>query len=277
MNMQRLLILGLATLAAGAAAFLARGLLGGGTPTVVARPMPMVATSEVLVATSSIQPGQALNPTLVRWQRWPKSNVDSSFITHETAPSIEQAVTGTVARSPIVSGEPLTGAKIVRTDAAGFMAATLSPGMRAMSIPITTESGAGGFILPNDRVDLVMAVQVSDNPKTYGARIVLANVRVLAVDQTIKQDRDQKVVLAKTATLELSPDQVRTVERAEASGAISLALRPLSESTPAVASLQHPAPAVATPEDDTGTGITIIRFGVSNGSNGSVPPTGMRN
>lgn len=267
MNMQRVLILALATLAAGAAAFLARGLLGGGTPAVSARPMPMIATSEVLVASSAIQPGQALNPTLVRWQRWPKSNVDSSFITHDTSASIERAVMGTVARAPIQSGEPLTGTKIVHSDAAGFMAATLSPGMRAMSIPITTESGAGGFILPNDRVDLVMTVQVSDNPKTYGARIVLTNVRVLAVDQTIKQDRDQKVVLAKTATLELSPAQVKAVERAEASGAISLALRPLTESNPTVASLQHPAPAAAAPvpEDDTGTGITIIRFGVSNG------------
>jgi len=67
MNMQRLLILALATLAAGAAAFLARGLLGGGTPAVSARPMPMIATSEVLVASSTIQPGQALNPSLVHW------------------------------------------------------------------------------------------------------------------------------------------------------------------------------------------------------------------
>jgi pilus assembly protein CpaB len=270
MNMQRLLILGLATLAAGAAAFLARGFLGGGTPTVAARPAPMVATSEVLVASSAIQPGQALNPSLVHWQRWPKSNVDASFVTHDVTPSIERAVTGTVARAPILSGEPLSETKIVHTDSAGFMAATLSPGMRAMSIPITTESGAGGFILPNDRVDLVMTIQTSDNPKTYGAKIVLANVRVLAVDQTIKQDRDQKVVLAKTATLELSPDQVRTVVRAQASGAISLALRPLSESNPAVASLQHPTPAAAAANDDedSGTGVTVIRYGITSGLNG---------
>jgi len=278
MNMQRLLILGLATLAAGAAAFLARGILGGGTPTVAATPAPMIATSEVLVASSAIQPGQTLNPTLVHWQKWPKPNIDSSFITHDTSPSIEQAVAGTVARAPLVSGEPLSDTKIVHTDSAGFMAATLSPGMRAMSISITTESGAGGFILPNDRVDLVMTEQVSDNPKRYGAKVVLTNVRVLAVDQTVKQDKDQKVVLAKTATLELTPGQVKTVERAQASGPISLALRPLSESNPAVASLQHPAPATAVPDEDsdTGMGVTVIRFGVTNGA-ASAPPTGMRN
>jgi pilus assembly protein CpaB len=183
----------------------------------------MIATSEVLVAASAIQPGQKLNPMLVRWQRWPTSNIDASFITHRQQPSIELAVRNTVARTPIMAGEPLSGSKIVHSDSAGFMAATLGVGMRAVSIPITTESGAGGFILPNDRVDLMMSVQISDNPKRYQARIVLANIRVLAVDQTIKQDQNQKVVLAKTATLELTPAQARAVVRAQSTGMLSLA------------------------------------------------------
>ena len=143
MNMQRLLILALATLAAGAAAFLARGLLGGGTPAVSARPMPMIATSEVLVASSAIQPGQALNPSLVRWQKWPRSSVDPGFIQQMGALSADAAVAGTVARAPIVQGEPITYTKIVRSDATGFMAATLQPGMRAVSIPVTIASVAG--------------------------------------------------------------------------------------------------------------------------------------
>jgi pilus assembly protein CpaB len=154
------------------------------------------------------------------------------------------------------------------------MAATLGEGMRAVSIPITTESGAGGFILPNDRVDLLMSVLVSDNPKRYNAQVVLANVRVLAVDQTIKQDRDQKVVLAKTATLELTPAQARAVVRAQSTGMLSLALRPLSEGNVAVAANQHPvATRTAAPQasDDDGTpgdSITIIRFGVEGSVNG---------
>jgi pilus assembly protein CpaB len=279
MNMQRMLILGLAALAAGAAAFLARGFLGGGTSTVSARPSPPpIATSEVLVASAAIQPGQALNPTLVHWQKWPKSSVDSGFITHDAEPNIVDAVNGTVARAPIVSGEPLSDTKIVHADAAGFMAATLSPGMRAVSIPITTESGAGGFILPNDRVDLIQTQQISDNPRRFSAKIVLANVRVLAVDQTVKQDRDQKVVLAKTATLELTPDEARAVARAQAGGPLSLALRPLGEMSPSVASLLRSAtttipsvpavsataaPAAPADEGDNGDGVRIIRFGVS--------------
>lgn len=274
MNMQRMLILAVAAIAAGAAALLARSLLGGGTPAAAAKPAPMIATSDVLVAASAIQPGQKINPMLVRWQRWPTSNIDASFITHRQQPSIELAVRNTVARTPIMAGEPLSGSKIVHSDSAGFMAATLGVGMRAVSIPITTESGAGGFILPNDRVDLMMSVQVSDNPKRYQARIVLANIRVLAVDQTIKQDQNQKVVLAKTATLELTPAQARAVVRAQSTGTLSLALRSLSDSNVAVAAVQNPVAAVpaqspqAAEEDQPGDSITVIRFGVEGSVNG---------
>jgi len=274
MNMPRMLILAVAAIAAGAAALLARSLLGGGTPAAVAKPAPMIATSEVLVAASAIQPGQKLNPMLVRWQRWPTSNIDASFITHRQQPSIELAVRNTVARTPIMAGEPLSGSKIVHSDSAGFMAATLGVGMRAVSIPLTTESGAGGFILPNDRVDLMMSVQISDNPKRYQARIVLANIRVLAVDQTIKQDQNQKVVLAKTATLELTPAQARAVVRAQSTGTLSLALRSLSDSNVAVAAVQNPVAAApaqspqAAEEDQPGDSITVIRFGVEGSVNG---------
>ena len=274
MNMSRMLILAVAAIAAGAAALLARSLLGGGTPAASAKPAPLIATSEVLVAANSIVPGQRVTAAMVRWQRWPTSNIDSSFITHRQQPNIVLAVKGTVARAPILAGEPLSGTKIVHSDAVGFMSATLGVGMRAVSIPITTESGAGGFILPNDRVDLMMSIQVSDNPRRYNTQVVLSNVRVLAVDQTIKQDKDQKVVLAKTATLELTPAQARAVVRAQSTGPLSLALRPLGESGVAVASTQQPSAASpsAQPEsDDEGSpadSVKIIRFGVEGGVNG---------
>jgi len=264
MNMPRMLVLGLAAIAAGAAAFLARGLLGGGTPhaAAITAPAPAVQMSQVLVASSPLQPGQPLNPSLVHWQSWPRSDVDSTFITQEAAPNLDTALAGTVVRAPMVEGEPLSTAKFVHADAAGFMAATLSPGMRAVSIPITTESGAGGFILPNDRVDLLMTEQVSDTPRRFRAIVVLTNVRVLAMDQTFKQDRDQKVVLAKTATLELSAEQARMVVRAQAGGPLSLALRALGDNTKSAPLASNQAT-----DDDSpgGSGVTVIRFGVMPG------------
>ena len=257
MDTRRVLILGVAALAAGAAALLARGLLGGGTEKVkAAPPPPRPATVEVLVASSDVQAGSALAAGSVHWQEWPKSAVDSSFITHDTAPDIERVVQGTVARAPLVSGEPLTAAKMIHADSAGFMAAMVGPGMRAVSIGISTESGAGGFILPNDHVDVLCTGQVSDTPRRFATITFLRDVRVLAVDQTYKEDKDQKVVLAKTATLEVTPHQAELLEQAQASGTISLTLRALGE-TPT-----QKAASTNTGGDADTMPTAVIRYGI---------------
>jgi pilus assembly protein CpaB len=273
MNTSRMIILGVAALAAGAAALLARGLLGGGTPQVKAALPP--ATAEVLVATTDLQPGIALTADEVRWQQWPRSAVDASFITHDMTPDLKGVIAGAVVRAPMVPGEPLTGSKIVHADTAGFMAAMVSQGMRAVSIGISTESGAGGFILPNDRVDVLVTQQISDSPRRFGAHTLLKFVRVLAVDQTYREDKDQKVVLAKTATLELTPRQAEQVERAQASGTISLSLHALGDSSVmAAAPSAAPSKASAAPSnvsaDDTNTTgeTTIIRYGIAQSVGG---------
>jgi pilus assembly protein CpaB len=262
MNRSRVIILALAALAAGAAALLARGFLGGGTEPSKALPGP-VASVGVLVASTKIDPGRPVTPDLVRWQPWPKSSVDSTFFTQDANPNPDLIVKGTVARTPMLPGEPLTNTKIVHSDSAGFMAATVAPGMRAVSIPITTESGAGGFILPNDRVDVILTVLISDQPKSYGARTFLHDVRVLAVDQTYTQDKDHQTVLAKTATLELSPQQAETVEAAASSGTVSLALRPLGET---------PGADLAMNTNQNRT-VSIIRYGMAR-AGGAVPGKG---
>jgi pilus assembly protein CpaB len=269
MNMPRILVLGLAAVAAIAAILLVRGLMGGGTPNASAMlpAKPQIETTEVLVASQPLQPGEKLTAELVHWQTWPKSDVDSSFITHDAAPNLETALAGTVVRAPVVQGEPLSNTKFIHGDAAGFMSASLQPGMRAVSIPITTESGAGGFVLPNDRVDLLLSEQVSDTPRRFRVRVVLADIRVLAMDQTIKQDKDQKSVLAKTVTLELTPAQSRTVVKAQATGPISLSLRALGDnSMPPVA--MKGAPGADNGDDDAssdGSNVRVIRFGLVPG------------
>jgi pilus assembly protein CpaB len=255
MNRSRVIVLGLAALAAGIAVFLVRGFLGGGTEPGKAQTVAAVSTVGVLVASSNIEPGRPVTPDLVRWQAWPKSSVDSNFLTQDANPNPEQIVKGTVARAPIVAGEPLTSTKIVHSESAGFMSATVTPGMRAVSIPISTESGAGGFILPNDRVDVLLTLQVSEQPKAYASHTFLRDVRVLAVDQTYTQDKDQKTVLAKTATLELSPQQAEMVDAAAATGTVSLTLRPLGET--ATADLN------ANAKHSENTVVSVIRYGVS--------------
>jgi pilus assembly protein CpaB len=258
MNTQRLIVLGLALVAAGGAALLVRTMLGGGTPKVEARPLA-VPMSEVLVASSNLAPGQALSADQVRWEKWPTASVDSSFITHQSAASEDAAVKGTVVRAPFIAGQPITNTAIVHGDAAGFMAANVTPGMRAVSISINTDSGAGGFILPNDRVDVIMTRKFTQtDPPLVVAETILSDVRVLAVDQTYKQEKDTKAVNAKSATLELTPGQAEIVSRAQMAGTLSLALRPLGDQGE-VASLEDKLKNV---KKDSGQ-VSVIRYGLA--------------
>ena len=257
MNTQRLIVLGLALVAAGGAALLVRGMLGGGTPKVEARPAPVIPMSEVLVASSNLQPGQQLTADQVRWEKWPTASVASAFITHQAAGSEEAAVKGAVVRAPIVAGQPIANSAIVHGESSGFMAAILTPGMRAVSITIATDSGAGGFILPNDRVDVLLTRKFSQtDPPLVVSNTILSNVRVLAVDQTYKQEKDTRTVTAKSATLELTPVQAEMISRSAAAGTLSLSLRPLGD-TGEVASLEDRIKKVK----DTGP-VAVIRYGV---------------
>lgn len=264
MNTQRLVVLGLALVAACGAAFLVRSMLGGGTPAVQASPAPpAVAMSEVLVASANLQPGQALSPDQVRWDKWPTASVDRNFITHASAGSIENAVKGTVVRNPIAEGQPIANTAIVHADAAGFLAAMINPGMRAVSITISADSGAGGFVLPNDRVDIILTQKLDGTPPRARASTILQDVRVLAVDQTYQQEKDTKTVLAKTATLELTPAQAEMVAKAQTTGALSLSLRALGDSQAVAQNALAPRSGT-----ESGDSVDIIRYGVSAGSGG---------
>ena len=106
------------------------------------------------------------------------------------------------------------------------MAAILPTGMRAVSTEISAETGAGGFILPNDRVDVMLSKREKD---TVSSQVILANVRVLAIDQAPKEKEGQNAVLGKTATLELSPGDAEILARARQSGTLSLALRSIAD------------------------------------------------
>jgi len=259
--------------AAGGAAFLVRGMLGGGAQVAAAKPAPQIAMSEVLVANVNLTPGQALKTEQIRWEKWPTSTVDPSFITHDSAGSEEQLVKNTVVRAMILPGQPITRTAIVHGDASGFMAATLSEGMRAISISINTDSGAGGFILPNDRVDVILTRKPGNGGRSY-ARTILTNLRVLAVDQTYRQEKDTRTVIGRTATVEVTPEQAETVAASAQSGQLSLALRALTDG--ATTSLNNPdnrnldakkRTAAATPEGP----VSVIRYGITGSANRQEP------
>jgi pilus assembly protein CpaB len=230
MRIARLLVLGVALLA-GALAYM---LSGRDAPTPqVAQQVDMV---DILVARQDISVGRAVQPEDMAWQAWPTSAAGPVFIRRTTRPDAIENLKGAVARAPFVAGEPMREQKLVKADGSGFMSAILPAGMRAVSTEISAETGAAGFILPNDRVDVILTRKDSTAQKAGGDGIVsetiLRNVRVLAIDQTVEEKNGQKVVVGKTTTLELAPAQTELLAVSRQRGNLSLALRSLADSKP---------------------------------------------
>ena len=231
MNIARIVVLFIALSAGAVAAYLASGSDNKPAP---AEQVVQLPTVDVLVAKADIGLGQALTPNDVQWQSWPASTAGNTFIRRNDRPGATTQLAGSIARAPFIAGEPIREAKLVKADGSGFMAAILPTGMRAVSTEISPETGAGGFILPNDRVDVLLTRREKNPNPTATADIVhseilLANVRVLAIDQAPKEKEGQNSVVGKTVTLELKPEQAATLAAGRQAGTLSLALRSIAD------------------------------------------------
>jgi pilus assembly protein CpaB len=248
MKAARIIVLTVAVVAGGVAAMLAGR---SEKPSDVKAETPRFDTVEVLIAKSDIARGQTLSSADLSWQAWPAA-AGSNFIRKADQPNALEKISGMIVRAPFVAGEPIREIKLVDAKGAGFMAAILPAGMRAISTQISAETGAGGFILPNDRVDVILSQRGAD--KAGGAsETILRNVRILAIDQTVEEKNGQKVVVGKTATLELSPGQAETLALSHQLGTLSLALRSIADSS------------TDDLKDDANSrrNINVVRFGVS--------------
>ena len=232
MNTARIVVLTIALGAGGIAAYLASG--SDSTPPPAA-PVAQLQTVDVLVAKADIGLGQTVTPNDMQWQTWPAATASNTFIRRNDRPDATTQIAGSIARAPFIAGEPIREAKLVRADGSGFMAAILPTGMRAVSTEISAETGAGGFILPNDRVDVLLTRREKNPNPAAGAadivvsEIILANLRVLAIDQAPKEKEGQNSVVGRTVTLELKPEQTATLAAARQAGTLSLALRSIAD------------------------------------------------
>jgi pilus assembly protein CpaB len=256
MKAARLVVLGVAIAAGGLAAMLAGGGSEPPKPAAVADQTPPIDTVDILIAKNDIGLGSAVTANDLGWQAWPASANSGNFINKKIQPDALETIAGSLARAPFVAGEPIRESKLVKSKGSGFMAAILPQGMRAVSTEISPENGAGGFILPNDRVDVILTRRDKD-PSTNEARpseTILSNVRVLAIDQNVEEKGGQKVVVGKTATLELSPGQSETLAMSRQLGTLSLALRSITDA--------ETKPTVE--PDNTGrSSINVVRYGVT--------------
>jgi pilus assembly protein CpaB len=210
-------------------------------------------TVEVLVAAADVPLGNKLAAGDLKWLAWPLASLPSEVIRRQDLPGGEAEFVGQIARAPLYSSEPIRREKLLKAES-GFLSAILPPGKRAVAI--TTDSRgantAGGFILPNDRVDVIRTTRDDSNSRDGSppaSETLIANVRVLAIGQNIQEKNGEKVVVGETATLELDPKQVEAVTLAQKTSSLSLALRSLQD-----------AGDKAPPSEEGG--LTLVRYGV---------------
>jgi len=257
MKAARIVVLSVALAAGGVAALLAGR--SEPPPKPQAAQPQQIASVDVLVAKSDIEMGKSISADDVAWQAWPLNANTGNFIRKSDHPNAVSELAGSVARAPFIAGEPIREAKLVKVKGSGFMAAILPSGMRAVSIGVSPESAAAGFILPNDHVDIVLTKRDREAEKAAGIEVhtsetILADIRVLAIDQQLEEKNGQKVVVGKTATLELTPGQVEVVTLARQTGTLSLALRSITDA----------GKATIKSDDDKGKrdAVNVVRFGV---------------
>lgn len=260
MGAARIIILSVAAVAAIGLAVVVRGMIAGDpapAPAPVAQAAaPATPMTRVLVAKRDLPVGTRLTPADMGWQSWPADSLNAAFITDGSAPkpvaetatdkaiegaaNVAQSVVagekgmdnliGAVVREPIASGEPMVLRKVVKGGEGGYLAVVLQPGMRAVGVPVSVESGAGGFILPGDRVDVIQTREVplqdgatGDKPRV--TEPVVVNVRVLAIDQKTTPDKDAQAIVGAVATLEVTPEAAEALVEAMSRGDLQLALR----------------------------------------------------
>lgn len=220
MKASRLIILGVAVAAASGAGYIAMNLAAPPPPKVIVAPAePQIKLQEILVATENLGVGTELQQQM-RWQPWPLDAISEGYITRDAEPDAVTELAGATVRLQIFPGEPIRKAKLIGAGQS-FMSSILPPGMRAVATQINAETSAGGFILPNDFVDVIMTRRKQDSGGSstgspYLTETILQNVRVLAIDQAIQEDEQgRKVMVGQTATLELSPEQAEIITVAQ--------------------------------------------------------------
>jgi len=217
----RIILLIGALSAGGVAAWLVVAARPDSVTKVVVQPGPT--TQDVLVAAGDLPPAQTVTKENLRWQPWPENALNSVYVTKASRPDAIDVLAGSVIRNRMAAGEPIREENLIPRHA-GYLATVLPSGKRAMAVRVSAESTAGGFILPNDRVDVLHS-----DGKSPVSHTILSNVRVLAIDQvvddTTKKENDKANVIGKTATLELDPSQAEILTAAQAAGTLSLSLR----------------------------------------------------
>jgi len=258
MDFKKVLLLVGALMVAAVTAIMARNMFAGaGAKQAVAAPVAVPTGPKILVAAKDLPVGTILDQTSLKFVAWPKESMQDSYYAQSAPDSDPSKLVGTVVRYPVTAGQPLTRGSVVGPNDRGFLAAALSPGMRAVTVPVNATSGLAGFVFPGDHVDIVLTESVngSGDQALKVSETILRNVRVLATDQRYTdKDTDGKVKVqqASNVTLEVTPKIAEKIAVAQSVGSLSLSLRSLSDTSSdvdqAVASGSVKIPAGTSPD-----------------------------
>ncbi|MET0270800.1 MAG: Flp pilus assembly protein CpaB [Sphingomonas sp.] len=239
MDVKKLALLIGALMMAGISAFMARSLFSAApAPVASAQPVAVPVGPEVLVAVRPLPVGTIIGPESLRYQPWPKELIDNAYYLRGAPGGDPVSLQGTVVRTEITAGQPLTQGSLVKPGDRGFLAAALGPGMRAVTVSVSAQQGVAGFVFPGDRVDLMLTQTVTgggDGAPLRTTETFVRNLRVLATDQKSDKttdDQGKTVVSAfSSVTMEATPKIAEKIAVAQTIGTLSLSLRPLADTT----------------------------------------------
>ncbi|QCB43750.1 Flp pilus assembly protein CpaB [Sphingomonas sp. PAMC26645] len=239
MDTRKIILLVGALIVAAVTAFFARTLIAGSSAPqagATAIAAPVIDGPEVLVATRSLPVGTILDATALKFQPWPKELVDNAYYLRDKTDL--KSLQGTVVRSIITAGQPVTQGALVKPGDRGFLAAALGPGMRAVTVPVSAQAAVAGFVFPGDRIDLVLTQAVrggGDGDPLKVSETIMRNIRVLATDQRtdnlVGADGKTEVKTFSNVTIEATPKMAEQVALAQTLGSLSLSLRSIADNS----------------------------------------------
>ncbi|MDP3173177.1 MAG: Flp pilus assembly protein CpaB [Phenylobacterium sp.] len=193
------------------------------------RTAAFASTVPVVVAAQPIARGVTLNASLLKVARYPQGSVPPGAFA-----SIQDATSGgaRMALRPMSANEPVLAGRVTAPGGKANMSAAMTPGMRAVSFRSNDVAGVAGFVLPGDRVDVLLTRSAgADQNVTTLTQAVAENIRVLGVDQS-DDEAANKPQVAKAITIEVTPEQAQAISLAQAVGQVSLALRQIGDEAP---------------------------------------------
>jgi len=237
MDVKKLALLIGALMIAAVTAVMAKNMFSGASaPQAVAAPVVPVGP-EVLVATRALPVGTIIDAEAFRYQPWPEGLVQDAYYVRGRPGADPSTLIGTVVRTEVSAGQPVTRGALIRPGERGFLAAALGPGMRAVTVAVSATSGVAGFVFPGDRVDIVLTQEVAgggDGAPLRVSETIIRNIRVLAVDQRITSrdaEGNQIAQNVSTVTFEATPKIAEKIAVAQTIGQMSLSLRSLADNT----------------------------------------------